>query len=230
MRILITCPHYTEQISVLTSQAIYLHAIKPEGSRHEVVDVVDSQSSLLARSFNQLWCYGLTLHDKGQIDAIAMLHADIGPGPMWLEKLADTMEQHQANVVSAVVPIKNGEGKTSTAIGDPETPWGCLRHITPTDLLKLPDVFTAADCGEPGKDLLINTGCMLVKIGEWCKPPRWSGFEIRDRIILGENGYEFQTAPEDWNFSRHAARYGCKVLAMKFPGLRHYGTASWEIR
>ena len=47
-----------------------------------------------------------------------MLHDDVVPEAFWLDKLIAELELHSADVMSAVVPVKSGNGLTSTAVGD----------------------------------------------------------------------------------------------------------------
>ena len=60
-------------------------------------------SSLLPRCFNSLWAKGI----QSKCRYFAMLHADIGPEPGWLDVLINELTRLKAGVVSATVPIKS---------------------------------------------------------------------------------------------------------------------------
>lgn len=231
-KVLLTCPHYGSEIFSGAARGLYGHPSKVEG---RIADVVDNQCSLLAFGFNQLWAIALSMFDKGLISHFAMLHADIDPQPCWVDDLLQVMEEHAADVVSVVVPIKDGKMETSTAIDDPRTMWEPLRKIGVEETHRLPETFSAADCGHPGHALLINTGCWLVKLGDWARPPHFLGFTIQDKIVIrdehqaNESKYKVFVSPEDWNFSRDAHRLGLKVRATTRVQVRHWGSGAWNI-
>lgn len=180
-------------------------------------------SSLLARGFNELWTMALNMQDEGQpITHFVMLHADIVPEPMWAEKLLNELTTHRADVVSAVVPIKTQEGLTSTAIDGESEPWKVEKRLSMHEVMGLPTTFTAADCGFPGRRLLVNTGCWIADFTKaWRRDVH---FEISDRIVRKPTGkYVAETVPEDWAFSRTLARLGCKVMATRAVRLTHGG-------
>lgn len=179
---------------------------------------MEVHSSLLANGFNRAWALMLTLRQQG-LTHFLMVHADIIPKePRWLETMLVRMhETPECEVLSAVVPIKNEEGLTSTAIdtGDPWRP----RRLTTTEVKQKPVTWT-----EP--NLLINTGLLLVDIRKaWVEQCH---FEIKDRIIKLPNGlYEAQVQPEDWYFSRQLHALGVKPWATQLP-LQHWGEKGYD--
>lgn len=186
----------------------------------------DMGLSALPSCFNQLWCRALNRWDRGEVSHFAMLHADVIPEAGWLDKLHAEMVTHGADVVSAVVAIKDDRGLTSTAIDDPADPWQAERRLTLKEVLQLPPTFGAADCGYPERALLINTGCWLAKLGPWANGCH---FEFRDRIVRNRDGERIaQFLPEDWLFARMAHRAGAKVLATRALKVQHAGTIRFD--
>ena len=172
-----------------------------------------SQSSLLARGFNCNW---IQAQNEG-FDYFLMLHGDVEPQPSdWVDILLKEMQDHQADIISAVVPIKDDSGRTSTAIGNPTNPW--LRtHLMLSNCHDLPRTFGTAELGKPDHSLLVNTGCMLVDLSmPWVRDVH---FTIRDRI----NDGVVECEPEDWYFSRRAWEIGAKVMATRAVPVIHHG-------
>ncbi|MGD0781228.1 MAG: hypothetical protein ABSA30_00050 [Candidatus Aminicenantales bacterium] len=137
--------------------------------------------------FNSLWANALNLAAAGEATHFAMLHADVAPQEGWLDILADELDRLQADLVSAIVPLKDARGVTSSGIGDPCDPWHPLKRFTMRELFAgeapnpkseirnkseiqnpkskiLPETFDAADAGFPGGILLHNDGCMMADL------------------------------------------------------------------
>lgn len=179
------------------------------------------QSSLLNANCNALWAAALNARKDRPLDYFAMLHADVQPPDYWLDLMVAELEFTGLDVLSAVVPIKDRHGLTSTAVGRPDgDPWRPLCRVTMREVFDLPETFTAADCGQPDSALLINTGLFVCKFGDWAEKVH---FESRDRIALKEGRYVSQTEPEDWNFARQLHGWGLKVGATRKIPLSHHG-------
>jgi hypothetical protein len=177
-------------------------------------------SSLLADSFNRLWCQALNARAQG-VTHFAMLHADIVPRAGWLGVLLRELLAHSADLVSAVVPIKSIDGVTSTAIDSPN-PFEVERRLTMAEVMQLPRTFSAADCGYPDRALLVNSGCWIADIRKpWAEQVR---FQISNAITKNAAGqFESQVMSEDWDFSRQLHRLGATVLATRKVVLEHVG-------
>jgi hypothetical protein len=218
-------PTYNGQICTGTA-----NAVDYASKKHGIIKAVN-QTSLLANGFNQLYCMALNARKEHNIKWFAMLHADIIPEKFWLDKLVDLAEQHGADLLSAVVPIKDESGDTSTAVGSLMMEWEPAIRLSQErikllsvlcEVFDINDVNDILDIGKNKNALLVNTGCMIVRIDK-----RWSDeicFEIRDKIFVDDNDKLYaQVIPEDWNFSRHVAGVGGKVMATSAIDLKHVG-------
>lgn len=159
----------------------------------------------------------------GNFTHFAMLHDDIVPEDNWLDFLMEDLLAKNADVVSAVVPIKDGHGLTSTAIDAAEGIFDIERRITMTEAMRLPEVFNAADCGYPDRNLLLNSGCWVADLTKpWRHKVR---FTIQDRIVRDERTGRWQAhvSSEDWQFSRDVQSLGGKVYATRRVRLCHMG-------
>ena len=176
--------------------------------------------SLLTNCFNSLLADALNMRKTRGITHFAMLHADVEAAPGWLDLLWQEMQDHEAGLVSAVIPLKDKRGVTSTAIGT-----GHLepaRRLTLREVFKLPETFSIEDTGCEGKILLVNTGCFLMDITQpWAEQVL---FHIGDQMRLAPDGrYKAECWPEDWGFSVQLAQHGVKVMATRKIQIRHHG-------
>ena len=155
--------------------------------------------SLLAKCFNAMWCEALNTRAEKHWTHFVMLHSDIAPESGWLTKLLDEMDRVDADVISAVSPIKDNQRITSTALLDGA---GELERLDEHTLRDLPATFDGSRF--EGKALLINTGLMAVRFDQpWVEECH---FEIRDSIERQPDGtFEARGLSEDWNFSSSAA-------------------------
>jgi len=187
--------------------------------------------SLLGLQFNTLWCRARNFARRDpRVAYFCMLHADIEPlAPFWLDVLIEELEKHDADMISAVVPIKGHEGLTSTAISDPADPWLPRRRLTMREVFRLPETFSEDDvravlgAEEVGPGcLLANTGCMVLRLDRpWADQVL---FTIRDRIVqLPDGDFTCEVEPEDWRLSRTLAEAGCRVLATRKVPVHHHG-------
>jgi hypothetical protein len=176
--------------------------------------------SLLTTSFNQAWCEALNLREKEKLTHFLMIHADIIPDcPDWVNRLLSVMEETSADVVSAIIPIKDEQGLTST--GKDTDPWLPDRYSI-SEINQMPANFEAE---------LINTGLMLVDFRkEWVakiNPP----FTIMDKLIYEESkGWQAVCQPEDWYFSREVRRLGGRLVATQKVPVIHVGRAFFSMK
>jgi hypothetical protein len=227
--VFITCPTYNGQMHMDTAKALYLEAT----TRPSII--APGFSSLLANGFNKAWADALNKRHQYNLKWFAMLHADISPEPMWVDKLITLAEEHNADLLSAVIPFKDATGLTSTALSNPLNDFGALMRITMKQVHggKLPKTFDVADVVQNltsiGTDmienlfLMVNTGCMVLRLDQ-----PWSEelfFIINDRISREEITGQFaaECEPEDWFLSKLVARKGGRVMATSALQARHLG-------
>jgi SAM-dependent methyltransferase len=215
-RILLGMPGYGKQTSA-AGRAFW----RASSDMSQVVNEY-SPGSLLACNFNKLWCTALNMAHRGErIDYFAMLHDDIGAEDFWLDKLIAELEEKQLDVLGVVVPIKDTRGVTSIAINHPGDNWNPECRLTMHDVYQLPETFTSDDLG--GQQLLLNTGCWVVKWDqEWARRVR---FTINDRIVFDRttNAYYPEVESEDWYFSRLLNEFGLKIGATRKIAVKHEG-------
>lgn len=187
-----------------------------------------SWSSLLTYTFNTLWSFmlnnrkGVGVTSGGEAEVVkpmsyfAMIHDDIKPEDGWLDTLVEELEANDADMVSAVVPIKDHLGLTSTAVDSTGDNWN-PRRLTLTEVFELPETFGDKDVGGP---LLLNTGLWVIRTDR-----DWTDkliFRQQDEMrINGDGHWEAHTKPEDWDFSRQVHSHGGKLMATRKVQLVH---------
>ncbi len=219
-------PHYSGQVDIHAARALFQDATLGGAN----IWTPDAGGSLLAHTFNQLYFAGLVAYDEGHITHVGLLHADIWPEPGFVDILLREMEANDADIISAVVPLKDSSGLTSTAVGDPADEWrGTPLHMD--EICKLPPTFSIKDTPWDGMELLINSGLMLIDLRKpWVHEMDEQGnlkafFTINDRVQRNPDGtYTRFVESEDWFFSRRVHRLGGKVCATRAVHLRHIGT------
>jgi hypothetical protein len=226
MRFALVMPRYNEQCTFEAATAFY-HPLKA-GSPNRVVTPISPASSLLACCFNMGWTHALDRFEAGDIDAFAMIHSDQAPEPGWLDILHDELIASGADIMSAVCPIKDDRGLTSTAVDDSGCTWR-PRRLTMHEILMLPTTFTDADVGG---ELLLNTGLWICKLGPWALEKNPDGslkhcFRITDMCRKEGDRHVARVQPEDWDFSRQLRRAGLKLGATRAVQLNHWGATRY---
>jgi len=188
--------------------------------RTTVYSVRTHVCSLLAMSFNKMWC--MALNERSKFTHFVMLHDDIVPlDNGWLDTLMGEFLSSGADVVSSVVPIKDDRGLSSTAFLNPRTMEMRRLTMNETHAIK-PKTFDAEEAGHKGCVVLPNTGLWVC---DFTKP--WVEqicFTVRDRIFKTESGeWVAQTYSEDWDFGVQCYRLGVKVKATRAVNLIHKG-------
>ena len=190
--------------------------------------------------FNLLWTDAHNLYDAGEITHFAMLHGDITPDPAqrWLDILLDIMDEHEAAMVSAVSPIKDMRGLTSSGICDPDHHWEAYRRFTQREVLNdLPETFDNVAAGYPDNPLLHNTAmwaCDLRNPAFHATNPDGTlkfTFRFPEKIVRGEesNRWEKYQESEDWLFSRELWEAGVtNTWITSKPRLTHHGKADFQ--
>lgn len=239
MNVFIACPTYSEEINTGTARALW-HTATDRDNRK--IRVATRSSSLIPGSCNALWCAALNERELYNLTWFAMLHADIEPEAFWLDKLIDEAERHGADMLSAVVPIKDDRGLTSTAIAS-EDPTRQFCRLTQRQVWHddFPETFDIHQCAEaleslPGElrvahvprvGLRLNTGCMIVRLD---RPWSDSGevyFENLDWIERHQGQWRARDVSEDWRFSQRVQEAGGKLMATRVVAVKHKGLAEF---
>jgi len=173
------------------------HALAQGASYQGEINASAICNSSLPYCFDMLWCNARNMG----ADYFAMIHSDVCPHMGWFNILYDELQRTGADLVSAVVPIKNVTGMTSTGIDDTGNIWH-PRRLTLHEVFKLDETFT-----DP--QLLCNTGLFICRLKRpWNKEP--IGFKQLHKIEVNEHTgvWEPSFIPEDWDFSRQLRARG----------------------
>ncbi len=181
--------------------------------------------------FHHNWDVGYDRLRHERISHFVMLHDDVSPDAGWIDTLYEDLENSGADLMAAVVPIKDHLGITSTAIDNPDNKLCIERRLSMAEVYTLPEVFSSADCGYPNNRLLANTGCWIVNLNlPFLRDKKPNGalklrFNIEDEIFWDpvSRMWTAQVAPEDWNFSRDFQALGGKVMCTRRVKLDHWG-------
>lgn len=224
-------PHYGD-VKFEAAEAFRCPTLPPDQTRVRAVARLDRPGSILTSNFNRAWATALNLRSQG-VTHFAMLHADVGAPPGWLDTLFAEMDRLGADVVSAVVPLKTEHGLTSTAIGTESVYLN--RRLSMREVFQLPETFGAADVealtGMRGP-LLVNTGLFLADLRKpWASECddegrlKWA-FRFANEIRRDPKTGAFRAfvASEDWLLSHHLASVGARVYATRKVPCFHVGT------
>ena len=184
-----------------------------------------NQSSLLNHCFNNLWTCLHNLRRQGHdFTHFALLHDDILPDAAWLHTLIGEMDRTGVDFISAVVPIKDSRGLTSTATYTDDI-WD-FRRLTLKELHQMPETVTDGDVGE---NLLLNTGCCVLRMrpdAEWVTNPRAFPFNTMERFDdspLGDGDMVASVVSEDWLWTDRLRRAGARLAFTRKVTVIHEG-------
>lgn len=202
-----------------------LAAISHTGEGHDIFDAKARRDSLLCANFNSLWSECLNRRREG-ITHFAMLHPDVTPAPSWLAVMLAEMHEHGADLVSAVIPLKDRRGLTSTVV---QQFWGEMRRLTLREAHAQPKTFDLQTVGymADGCRVLVNTGCWVMDLRTLSddfiqKHQLW--FEERNRLTVDAQGnFREEHLTEDWIFSMRCCDAGLKVMATTAVVVTHEG-------
>jgi len=190
--------------------------------------------------FDILWTQALNASEEGKITHFAMLHLDIVPdsenGEIWLDTLIDEMDRLGLDMCSAISPLKDFRGLTSSGIGDPNDSWSPYRRICVRELDSMPETFNAADLGYPDKPLLHNSGCWACDLRSTVFHQEAEDgtcgayFAFPERVYRNPATGRWMHAreSEDWFFSRCLWRIGAKTAITQKVKLTHMGRAGYK--
>lgn len=199
-----------------------LNAVYAASAGFNLANIQIQYGSWITRNFNACLAAALNHRAKG-ITHFCLLHEDIHiHDRQWLEKMLGLMQKTGADVLSAVVPIKNEQGLTSTALDEPVgdfDPHWRVRRLTLDEVHKnFEPTFTH-------EKLLLNTGLMLIDLSKpWIEELH---FEFEDKIIKIGDQFVEVGVPEDWKFSRDAREMGASLWATREIIVEHLGGGRW---
>jgi len=221
-KVFIACPTHDGRINIGTAQALYMLASEKYDSH-----IAHNNVSLINWNCNQLWCRALNMRAEHNIKWFAMLHSDVIPEPLWVDKLIALAEANGLDMLSAACAIKDDSGDTSTGISNPSNNHWNMRRISIADL-NICAILTAKHfqngmmhSEEMLPKLLVNTGCCIVRLDQ-----PWSEkviFKTEERITKIGTFFEAHTDSEDWNFSRQVHDLGGIVGVTTLVKTKHVG-------
>ncbi len=179
--------------------------------------------------FNCIWAGALNARKKFGATHLVMQHDDVCPEDNFVDILYGELLEKDADVVSAVIPIKDGHGTTTTAM-DSGNPWN-PRRLTLSEIAPLPQTFNCSHTDWPNATLLINTGLWICDLRKpWCDAPELledGAFQFKGRIIKDPTGrtdeYVVDSQSEDWLFSKMLSKLGASVWATQKVKVNHHG-------
>lgn len=219
--IIIAVPSYDGRIEIGTSFCLTRASLKEENRC--VIRTSDSSSN--TGGFNTLFAEALNERKHG-LTHFAMLHIDVVAEHGWLDKMLDLMEKHEADILSAVIPIKTRDGYVSTAIDQSNGAGMGTREHYAISALNLREVHRMKDATFTDENLLINTGLMLIDMRKpWVEQ---ICFRFENEILKMPDG-EFKAfqVSEDWHLSRQARALGAKLYATREVKVKHMGRAAY---
>lgn len=236
-KVFVAVPTYGHGITWGAAKAIWR-----AGSREHRFEVASASASLITLNCNTLWCTALNRRGEHEVEWFAMLHTDVEPAEWWIDVLIAEAEKYGADMMSAVIPLKNETGSTSTGIANAGSAFGQFCRLTQSQVHHplFPETFGIVEAveglerlpeplkilGAPREVLLVNTGCFVIRMTKPWAEQVW--FEQTDAIEQKNGAWGPVSQPEDWNFSRKVAAVGGKVMATRLVNLIHRGEISYR--
>lgn len=180
--------------------------------------------SHLPKNFARLWVEAVGSGCK----YFAMIHADVAATRYWLDEMIEVLESADADIVSAVVAIKDHTGDSSTAYEiEPRRP----RRLSLAQIQQLPAVFSDQDVAElvgSPVTLLVNTGLWVARLDRpWATEIDY--FVVDARIVwdVPNKTASVLVNSEDWELSRRFKELGLRVLVNRQILTVHHGSAQY---
>ncbi len=178
---------------------------------------------------NGAWCEAWNRRLVDGWDKFAIQHADVVPDLHFLKIMSDEMNRVGADILSVVIPLKDGHGLTSTGILDREANRRAVYRLTMAEIFDLPETFSIEDTHRPDQILVVNTGLSMYRIDPWFG--KFPGFNLLSQIQTEPDGTLVSRFwPEDWEMSRWADSMGLKVFATRKVGVDHWGRFAFSNR
>lgn len=245
-RVFLGCPTHDGRLDTGACRSLYLTATR----EHEIVRgfPVIAGGSLLNTNCNELLEQAWNNRQRHGIDWFCMLHSDIDADNGWVDTLIAEAEKHSADLISAISPIKNGEGISSTAISTEVAPHGHAGRLTMRQvnhetfpetfdasmaadaLAELPEPFGVPDL--PRRGLWLNTACMAFRLD---RPWRFKTRANPDGIVFQTLNYfeeegnciRHRAVSEDWLFAESIIQQGGRCFATTKVKLNHRGSHNY---
>lgn len=235
MSVLIGMPSYDGRIDFRVSSKIASELMTVQNASLSVPDqryLHQRRGSILDHVFNSIFC--VALNNRDRFKWFLLCHADVLPcGNEVINRMIRIAEDLQADALSAVIPIKDDKGLTSTGLQwvTPE----CVarrRRLTLSELYALPETFGAKELAELFKVvhsywLLFNTGLLLLRLSH--PAIERMSFSTMATIRKNEAGLFVPLVnPEDWSFSQQASVNGLRCFATRAIEVRHLGEQEYS--
>jgi hypothetical protein len=216
MTVFLGIPTYDEWVHTNTMMGV-IHASKKHHLQMQVIG-----SSVTPFAFNQLWCTGVL----SGAEYFAMCHADVGPDAYWIDTLIEELENTNADIMAAMIPIKDAARVYSVAMCHDNEP--AHYRLTVEHAKNLPDTFFTEDMhrvtGEDGL-LCANTGLWVCRLDRpWT---RQVDFAFDTSIDWSREKPRCHLIPEDWRLSQILHRGGYKVACTKKVKCTDAGQHTW---
>src|SRR5262245_42674275 len=124
-KVFLACPTYDGRLDAGSARGLYGSATR----QHQLFISLHA-GSLLCQNCNALWAEALNQQRGGGSEWFAMLHGDVDPEHCWLDRMIEIAVASGADLLSAVIPIKDKRGLTSTAIASRVTPFAPFCRLT----------------------------------------------------------------------------------------------------
>lgn len=159
----------------------------------------------------------------------AMHHADIEAPMDWADVLIEEREKKRADLISAVVAIKDDRLLTTTGFRRPDM---SIRRLTVKECKRLPETFDIFDVraliGADAKDahLVVNTGLWVMRYSPALE--EFPGFDGTHLTRKHPDGiWRAHVLSEDWAFSGWCYQQSLRVVATRKLRLGHHGRKCW---
>lgn len=190
-------------------------------SKHKVSTAIN-QFGDVQHNFNMLWCAALNARKDMKFTHFGMIHSDIQVStPNWVDVLIDEMDRVNADVMSAIMAIKDTRGLTTTGIRYPGV-WA-TRRLTMREIMKLPETFSIADTEAPDSILAFSAGCWVCRLPLDGWPDRFPGFHAKYKIEIEDGQFMPWFLSEEWLASDWFHEQGLKVFATRKVNIGHLG-------
>jgi hypothetical protein len=181
------------------------------------------QSSASCHGFNQMYAMALNGRKDPGYTHFVLIHHDIEPEIGWIDKMVDVMNRVNADFLQVVIPIKDLNGLTSTALdecppGEGWDPRWTVRRLTMKEVYRLPPTFSFAN-------LLVNNGLIMIDLrAPWVEKVQ---FKMETDLLFRNGRFEPVMFSEDWYFAREANKHGAKIYATREIRANHHGVAAY---